>query len=43
MEHIGHYHEARLLQIEDIDGQIQRLNTISRQRAFPSTAGAWYE
>jgi hypothetical protein len=32
MTHIGHYHEARLLQIEDIDGQIQRLNAISRQR-----------
>lgn len=32
MEPIGHYHEARVLDLKDIDGNIQMLNALSQSR-----------
>lgn len=32
MDEIKHYHEARVLSLSDIDGNIQKLNSLSRGR-----------
>jgi hypothetical protein len=32
MDTIGHYHEARVLALSDIDGNIQKLNSLSNSR-----------
>ena len=32
MDTIGHYHEARVLALSDIDGNIQKLNSLSTSR-----------
>lgn len=32
MNDIGHYHEARVLALRDIDGNIQKLNSRSKSR-----------
>ena len=38
MDDIGHYYEARILELDDVDGNIQNLNAVS---AIRGEHGCW--